>query len=395
MTGDVKLASRLGLAGSVADQVSWSAAFFLFNATVGIASPRHFAHVAVATAFALVALAVVRAWVVDSAVLFAGVGRSARATVKASLAGGVVASASYAAWTTATGSQIDPGAMLLAFGLVYGDNARYAWITRGAINRSFPVSVSYLSAACICTAGAWTGWRGEYVTWAWVGVLICLGSASIVDDPQLQSQKLQERTYTRHRIGLTLEALYSMLAAQIGVLAMSLVAASTQIAGFRLAYAVALAPAGLLLQGIGTQLLRHQGALRGTRAGLRFAVLWGLASAAVYIANTAAVLIATSSFSISSGDLAAPYVIPLCAFLAASSMSNSVHTVLRFVVAPAASQSIKLAALGSDVALQVTGVAWAGSDGLIVGLYAAAVARLGFWLVTIAWCRRKEAANHG
>lgn len=379
------------LVGVLADQVSWSGAFFIFTATVGLGAPTDFAPVAIATSFSLIVLAVTRTWTIDSALLFApGHDRSALTTLFIFFVAGAIASGAYSTWSLVFSTSMHWEASFLAFALVFGDNARYTWMTHGRTERSLPLSATYITASLIALAASRLGLTLDLVTVGWAVLLSLLGFAGFRDSPEKSSTVQNLRRVRGRRIALTFEALYFMAASQVGLLALSVLADAEDVAGLRFAYAVALAPAALLIQALATQVLRWQGRRQGTRRGTQLGQRWGWFCVCIYAINSAFALGALHIWNIPSLALAAPFIPPLCALLSAQAVSNALHTVLRYHVSVTISQGLKICTLIMEVAFQVGGVLLAGTDGLIMALYAGATARLLLWISMSWWLHRRS-----
>lgn len=379
------------VAGVLADQVFWSGAFFIFTATVGLGAPTDFAPVAIATSFSLIVLAVTRSWTIDSALLFApGHDRSALRTLYVFFVAGAIASGAYSMWSVVVSTSMHWQASFLAFALVFGDNARYTWTTHGRTERSLPLSATYFVASLVALATSRLGLTLDLVTVGWAVLLCLLGSAGFRDSPEPTSTVQNLQRVRSRRIALTLEALYFMTASQVGLLALSALGDAEDVAGLRLAYAVALAPAALVIQALATQVLRWQGRRQGTRRGAQLGQHWGWFCVCIYALNSAFVLGTLNIWHIASLALATPFILPLSALLSAQAVSNALHTVLRYHVSLAISQGLKISTLIIEVGLQVSGVLLAGTDGLIMAMYAGATARLMLWISMSWWLHRRS-----
>lgn len=375
----------------LADQVFWSGAFFVFTLSIGLRAPSDFAPVAIATSFSLIVLAVTRAWTVDSVLLFGpGVGRSTRRTMTVFCGGGAIASTMYSAWSVAISGSTHWLATLLAFALVFGDNARYTWTTQGRSERSLPLSAAYFTMALMALLASRAGMPLEFLVIGWATLLCVLGAAGVRDRPESPQTIRDLQSVTRPRIALALEALYFMAASQVSLLALSVLGDAEDVSGLRLAYAVALAPGALIVQALGTQVLRYQGARRGTRRGQELGHYWGWLCALIYVLNAACALGTLSIWDTPSLSNTTPFILPICALLSAQAVSNAMHTVLRYHVRIATSQALRIGTLFLEVGLQIGGVAVGGVEGLILGMYAGAAMRLVLWISMSKWLRTRS-----
>lgn len=395
--GSSEPSQKRRLALAITDQVLWSASFFVFNAVLGFSSSsEYFANVAVGTSIALIALAIARAWTVDSTLLLLpSIKRTPRTASRAYLFFGLFAAGVYCLWALVFVDSFRTEVAILCLAIVYGDSLRYVLLTQGRPDRTIALSVVYLVVGVV-SAGVYAGFSEvppSATVAAWALCLMGFGLASNLSTPELGESKKMLRGSTRPRIAIASEAAYVMGASQAGLLAVSVLQDSDAVAGLRIAYAVALAPASLVVQGLGSQIVRATGRLRGSRKGLHLAVAWGGFGAVLYGVNALIITVAHGA-GLTGLELAMPFVWPLTIFLMSQNLSNATHAAYRFHVRIRTAQSIRIATLSVDILIQISALSMFGLKGIVYGYALAAMFRLLTWGVISTWLyRRTRAVN--
>jgi len=379
----VTVGNRLGVAAlALIEQGLWSAGFLAFTAVTAVTlDAADLADLALSTAIGLIFLAAIRAWSIDAVIVLGNgsalAGRLRRITA-AYILGSVGSATICGAWLGLSASS-ENGIVYTAFAaaLVLGDLGRY----RALAGANLSVSISY--ASCYAVAGAVAtliGYRtanGLAVVWLWVVVLALLSVPTMVRllfidlSPRVELRELPK--YARY---MTLESVYLGVAGQAAIFLCVALGTDQDVTGLRLAYSLAFAPAGLVVQGLGPHVLRLGSRVRDSKQGVRYAAYWGSFCAAGYMLSGFAFATFFGDVHSENLDLASTFVPAVGSLLIAQVCTNAMQVPFRYRYGPRASQLLRLAGVMIDILFQLAGLLIGATNGFILSIYAASVVRL-------------------
>ncbi|WP_378147683.1 hypothetical protein ACFJGV_06290 [Cnuibacter sp. UC19_7] len=382
---------RLSSATRIADQVGWSAAFFLFNsAALASLNTAGFAALAVATAVAFIAIAMNRSFALTSGVVAGasvGVTSTESVSIRRVYASTAVFSLATGAvmyvWLSLSGSAIGQAVELAALAavMVASDSPRQILIVSGRYIQSLGLSIGYAVGGLLgfALSQLWENVSG--VLWIAVLLVIAALGAMLV----AVGQRNRARSHRAAHVGnlgaaLALEAAYYGLAGQLGLILLFALSSDAATASLRISYALVFAPAFSLLQGLMPILVRKLSESRvgeNVRQLRRLLVQWALLTTSGAGVSALLSLIWLPYFAAVNVSDLLPFLIPVGVSLVSSQILEAVVLGKRIDSGTKGLHLQRSILAGADMASQAAGVIFLGVPGLVAAISLISVVKLG------------------
>jgi hypothetical protein len=367
----------------LADQGSWSLAFFLFTLLAGAAlGTEDFAALTVATSIGVIGAACIRAFAIDGRIV-AGAHQGASASASLSFAwllrssatGAPIAMAVTYVWLIVGGHEDALPEVLLTGLIVVADGPHYLLVMRRRYRLALIPAATYTLGAVVLAANVLTG-RSSIVLVVWC-VTLCVSAVL----SWLLARGIEDRLMIGLGVPLRLsaEAFYSALGSQLGLLTIFLVSSAAATVGFRLSYSVVFAPVFSIIQGLTPLLLGSMSDLQSKGSSTQVALIrrWALGGSIGIIGSglvgafVSGALVPTGNFS-----HVVDFVAPVGAGMLGSFILDSALLFIRFRAHSRIPHRIRLALLGMDIALQLGLTLTAHVPGLVVALLVGAAVKI-------------------